>query len=1070
MHIYIAKNGTQTGPFSVEQINGMLTGGLVFINDLAWHDGASDWQPLHALLGLAQPPPVPVAAPTPRPILPPLLKYQLPQSIEKPKKVGIAVKLVYATLAVGAMRSIWEIPARARQFETSWDTSPLSSQSLIGFSILVMLLTLSFLGYLVYMIDKGRNWARITFLVLLIIGIPFSIIPLLLSFAYSPISGILSVAQVVAQTVAVILLFQKESSRWFLSAGANKFRSRPPDLYEFGLREESAVKAATTLPLPQPLISAEVSVKSDSRCATAITNKEINRSSLRYAWIIAACLVLGVIVLAIITTNKKSDVSTIKSVDRNQVNRIQETEAPYTNSSEAASTSKEVKPDEQESIMTRQQSDVERLQADSDFNEVGKNVVIMLQNTHYLRLPYNEELSQRFFVNYLKDLDCQRLYFTQKDVADLKTKYGGQLHTLLLHGDFMAAAAEIYGVFEKRVDERAALTETLLHGLDFDFSRNESVIMSRRNASWPKDDKEAADLWRLQIKKAVLGEIMRHDSLSKDSSKYGRFNHDNAERNPKEKVLLRYKRFYNNVKEVDEEEIANIFLSAVARAYDPHTDYLSFREMGRAKDSLKNELAGIGVSFQSDEDGATKITGIVIGGPADREGTLKLNDRIVAVDKLNNGKPEDNTDIVFMKIDKLVDLIRGKDGSALTLMVEPSGGLPEETRIIVLHRGMVEKRDEEVSGELIEMKTNQGEKLKLGFISIPSFYEDFGEGKVRCSVDFERILNRLNEEKIDGLVIDLRNNGGGSLEEVRRMTGFFIHRGPVVQVKNSLGKVQSKDSDNTIPIYSGPMVVLTDKNTAFASEIFAGALQDYNRVIVVGDSSTFGGGTVRQPMDIGRMVQLPSAKSRPGYLSATIQKFYRPSGLSTQVYGVKSDIVVPSLMDAFQIGEAYLEHHLLNDRISPAPGFLPWEENAPIIPRLKELSHRRVNTNTDFSYVLQDCTRTKERIKSNELSLNKITREMEYARFVAIQHERDVERKMRFEKLIKEDMETFRFFKVTLENLQKSVGLIPYDPASESVKQSESKESDEAQKWPNRINPVKREAIMIARDLVISQK
>jgi carboxyl-terminal processing protease len=302
------------------------------------------------------------------------------------------------------------------------------------------------------------------------------------------------------------------------------------------------------------------------------------------------------------------------------------------------------------------------------------------------------------------------------------------------------------------------------------------------------------------------------------------------------------------------------------------------------------------------------------------------------------------------------------------------------------------------------------------------------------------------------------------------MTGFFIHRGPVVQVKNSLGKVQSKDSDNTIPIYSGPMVVLTDKNTAFASEIFAGALQDYNRVIVVGDSSTFGGGTVRQPMDIGRMVQLPSAKSRPGYLSATIQKFYRPSGLSTQVYGVKSDIVVPSLMDAFQIGEAYLEHHLLNDRISPAPGFLPWEENAPIIPRLKELSHRRVNTNTDFSYVLQDCTRTKERIKSNELSLNKITREMEYARFVAIQHERDVERKMRFEKLIKEDMETFRFFKVTLENLQKSVGLIPYDPASESVKQSESKESDEAQKWPNRINPVKREAIMIARDLVISQK
>ena len=241
-------------------------------------------------------------------------------------------------------------------------------------------------------------------------------------------------------------------------------------------------------------------------------------------------------------------------------------------------------------------------------------------------------------------------------------------------------------------------------------------------------------------------------------------------------------------------------------------------------------------------------------------------------------------------------------------------------------------------------------------------------------------------------------------------------------------------------------------------------------MIVVGDSSTFGGGTVRQPLDIGRMVQLPSAKGRAGYLSATIQKFYRLSGLSTQVYGVKSDIVVPSLMDAFQIGEEYLEHHLLNDRVSPAPGFLPWEENPFIIPRLKELSHKRVNENTEFLYVIKDVTKTKERIKSNELSLNKITREMEYARFVAIQHERDVERKMRFEKLIKEDKETFRFFKVTLENLQQSVDLIPYDPASETVKQSESEESDEAQKRPNRMNPAKREAIMISRDLVISQK
>jgi carboxyl-terminal processing protease len=241
------------------------------------------------------------------------------------------------------------------------------------------------------------------------------------------------------------------------------------------------------------------------------------------------------------------------------------------------------------------------------------------------------------------------------------------------------------------------------------------------------------------------------------------------------------------------------------------------------------------------------------------------------------------TDIMFMPIDKVVELIRGKEGSSVALKVEPAGGAPGETKIVVIKREKVELKDEQASGEMIHMKNKDGELRRIGIITLPSFYADFDEGTTRCSVDVERILQRLMEEKMDGLVFDLRNNGGGSLEEVRRMTGFFVPIGPVVQVKNTLGQVQVKDTDGGKPIYNGPMVVLLDKSSASASEILAGALQDYNRAVVVGDSSTFGKGTVQQPMDIGRMLPLFAVREKAGYLKVTIQKFYRPSGSSTQM-------------------------------------------------------------------------------------------------------------------------------------------------------------------------------------------
>jgi len=707
----------------------------------------------------------------------------------------------------------------------------------------------------------------------------------------------------------------------------------------------------------------------------------------------------------------------------------------------------------------------------ADFNEVGRQMAIMLQNSHFARLPFNEELGRRFLEDYLKDLDFQRLYFTQQDVDRFNADYGGRLHTLLLQGNSMTAATDIYRVFEKRVEERVVQTEKLLNGSDFDFTKDEEIMLSRKNAAWPKNDKEAADLWHRQIQEAVLAEILRREMLSKLAKEQGKHDPGSDDRSPKEKVSLRYKRFLSSVKDVDDEEIANYFLSSVARAYDPHTDYMSFREMNRFKDGMKNELVGIGALLQGEEDGATKIMGIVVGGPADREGSLKLNDRVVAVDTLNTGKPGDMTDIMFMKIDKVVDLIRGKEGTDVALKVEPAAGPAGETRIVVIQRGKVEMKDEQASGELIEIITDKGETRRLGIITLPSFYADFDEGKVRSSVDVERILKRLVDEKIDGLILDLRNNGGGSLEEVRRMTGFFMDRGPVVQVKNTLSQVQVKDSENGKPIYGGPLVVMTDKSSASASEILAGALQDYNRAVIVGDSSTFGKGTVQQPMDIGRMLPLFSVRNRAGYLKVTIQKFYRPSGSSTQMDGVVSDVVLPSLTDALEMGEAFLEHSLPHDRIRRAPDFKPLDPQALFIPSLKEMSQERLNANKDFLYVIEDVMKAKERIAKNTVSLNKAVRQSDIAESDALQKERNAERRVRFETMAATDKENMKFYKITLDDLESGAGLKPYDPSDESGSymrraKDETEDLDETPKWPTGLDPVKRESLAVLRDLV----
>ncbi len=706
------------------------------------------------------------------------------------------------------------------------------------------------------------------------------------------------------------------------------------------------------------------------------------------------------------------------------------------------------------------------LHAKTDFNVVGREMAGMLQNSHYARIQFNADLSAKILSDYLSDLDSAKLYFTQQDVDAFEKKYGRRLHELLIKGRCMEPANEIYKVFSQRVKERVEYAKQLLEKEKFGFDSDKVVMRTRKDAEWPSSQQAAEEIWKRQIEEALLSEILRRDAVKRLAEEQGKKNPLASEKSPEEKIAQRYDRFHRSIGEADEEDVANYFLSAVAAAHDPHTDYMSTREMERFRSGMSNSLVGIGALLQAEDDGATKIMGIVVGGPADKQGELKLNDRIVGVDSLNKGEV---VDIMYMKIDHVVEMIRGKVDTEVRLKVEPSDGAPGEVKFITIKRGRVELKDELASAEVIEMVHGTG-KRRIGWLQLPSFYMDFDDGDPSVSADVQKLLMRLNQEQVDGLVLDLRRNGGGSLEEVRRITGFFVGRGPVVQIKDTIGRIESKEALFRRPVYDRPLVVVTDKSSASASEILAGALQDYNRAVIVGDSSTFGKGTVQQPMEIGRYFRFFEDNSRAGYLKTTIQKFYRVSGSSTQKLGVEPDIVLPSLTDALEIGEAYLKHPLDHDLIRKAPDFRPLERKELFMDSLKKENDARVKNARDFQYIMEDVKRTKERIRANAVSLNRSKREAELAESEKRRKERNAERRKRFAEMEIGDRKKFKFFRLTLDNV-KAEKLPEVDREKDAeafMRRAKDKEDalDDTPLWPSGLDPVKREALAIVGDLV----
>jgi carboxyl-terminal processing protease len=474
-------------------------------------------------------------------------------------------------------------------------------------------------------------------------------------------------------------------------------------------------------------------------------------------------------------------------------------------------------------------------------------------------------------------------------------------------------------------------------------------------------------------------------------------------------VERRYDRMLRNIHEEDDEEQVKLFLDALAQAYDPHSEYLSASDLKNFSINMGLSLVGIGAMLRS-EDGYAKIESLVPGGPAQTSGRLKVGDRISAVAQGS----KDFVDVRDLRLDKVVEQIRGKKGTRVRLLIIPgSAADPAQRKTVELVRDEIKLKDQEARADIIIKKDRNGDPVKLGWITLPSFYADMDSHKKSTTKDVLALLKRLKKEKIAGLVIDLRRNGGGSLEEAISLTGLFFKSGPVVQTKGANERVViSTDPDPDIA-YDGPLVVLTSRQSASASEIFAAALQDYGRAVIVGDQSTFGKGTVQTILEIGRFTSLLGTRNQEdGALKLTIQKFYRVAGGSTQLHGVASDIVLPTLTDLPEFGEGALKNALPYDEV-PAAKYSKWSDSHPLfLDELKVRSAARVAADPEFHYVLEDMERLRKKITDNRISLNEDVRRHEVEDQKARKDERSKQRLARAE----EEPSIYRLTLETLDN------------------------------------------------------
>ena len=581
---------------------------------------------------------------------------------------------------------------------------------------------------------------------------------------------------------------------------------------------------------------------------------------------------------------------------------------------------------------------------------VARLVSSMFERSHYRQAPVNDPVSSLVLDRYLESLDGLRSYFTAADIEEFE-RYRYELDDAILEGK-LEPAFEIFNRYQQRSRERMKFALAVLDK-EPDFTLDESFEFDRRKAPWAKDSAELDELWRKRVKNDAIS-LMLADKTWPEA---------------REVLQKRYERAAKRSEQVTADDVFEIFMNAFAHVFDPHSSYFSPRNSEEYRIQMSLSYEGIGASLQSLDDYVT-IMEILPGGSAQQSGELKATDRIIAV---GQGKSGEMVDVVGWRLDDVVALIRGPNGSFVRLLIQPGKASTDaKERVVTLPRTKITLEAQAAKKELRTIERGD-RKLRIGVITVPSFYQDYnaraaGEEEFRSTTrDVRKLLDQFKAEGgIDGLVLDLRENGGGHLSEAIGLVNLFVERGPVVQLRETGGRVEVLESEAEAPAYDGPLTILVDRFSASASEIFAAAMQDYGRGVVIGQE-TYGKGSVQNlyPLDRYAIGQDPGY----GQLTVTIGMYYRVTGDSTQNRGVQPDVRLPSAIDTEEVGESSRDAALPWNRIRPAQ-FRREGTLAPVIAELQGLHEQRVGADPDYQHMLSEIATLEDMRKRKDVSLN----------------------------------------------------------------------------------------------------
>lgn len=579
-------------------------------------------------------------------------------------------------------------------------------------------------------------------------------------------------------------------------------------------------------------------------------------------------------------------------------------------------------------------------------------VIELLEKGHYSNRPLQDADFRELIVEYMRALDSRKLFFFGGDEQAMLEKHGSNLGERMRISGAIEPAFEIFSLYSERAKARLDWVATRLAG-EFDFAASDRLVIDRSKEPWPATQEEADQLWDARLR-AELIELLLADKTQQEAL---------------DTVRRRYERTLKTIQEIEAAEVQEIFLSSLMQVYDPHSSFFSSETMEDFSIGMRLSLTGIGALLGVEEDYCV-IRELVAGGPAKLSKQLKPGDKVVAVAQ----EGEEPVEVVGFKLRKVVNLIRGELGSSVTLTIVPADARDSsERRQVTLVRDTIRLDESRAHASVHELPSERGSPEKIGVITIPTFYGAEGtQPGTRVSVtdDVRELLRKLEAESVSAVVLDLRRNGGGLLTEAIELTGLFIPRGPVVQIRDGYDRRMVRSDERRGVDYAGPLVVLTDRFTASASEIVAGALQNYGRALVVGNRSTHGKGTVQQIFELRDfMNRWKASDQQVGAAKLTVQKFYLPNGDSTQRQGVLPDIVLPSVEDHMKIGESDLEHALQWDRIE-ASRFAPVSFKSDAIEQIRATSEGRMQALPEFSFLARSIEFLKRRQEEKELSLN----------------------------------------------------------------------------------------------------